>query len=57
MAQIDVTNSIKALKLSLADNEQFYINGDITEERYVYMRNQIEMQLNYYLSLFGDDDV
>jgi len=57
MAHIDVTNSIKALELNLSDNEEFYINGDIDEKTYLYMKSQIEMKLHYYLSLFGDDDV
>jgi len=52
MAHIDITNSIKALELNLSNNEEFYINGDIDEKRYIYMRDQIEMTLTYYLSLF-----
>ena len=55
MAHIDVTNSIKALEMHLIDNEEFYINGDIDEKRYIYMRDQIEMTLSYYLSLFEEE--
>jgi hypothetical protein len=54
MMHIDVTNSIKALELNLSDNEEFYINGDIDEKRYIYMRDQIEMHLHYHLSLFDE---
>lgn len=56
MVQLDITNSIKALKINLSDNEQFYINGDIDEKTYLYMKSQIEMKLHYYLSFFGDED-
>lgn len=56
MAHIDVTNSIEALKVNLLSNEEFYINGEIDKERYIYMKDQIEMHLHYYLSLFSDDE-
>ena len=36
MVAIDKTNTIKALELNLSDNEEFYINGDIDEKRYIY---------------------
>jgi hypothetical protein len=55
MTHIDVTNSIKALEMHLIDNEEFYINGDIDEKRYIYMKDQIEMHLHYYLSLFDEE--
>jgi hypothetical protein len=54
MAYKDITKSIEALELNLIANEEFYINGDIDEKRYIYMRDQIEMTLNYYLSLFEE---
>ena len=54
MAHIDVTNSIEALGVNLFCNEEFYINGDIDERTYIYRRDQIEMTLSYYLSLFED---
>ena len=55
MAHIDVTNSIEALKVNLLCNEEFYINGEIDEKRYIYMKNHLEMTLSYYLSLFEEE--
>lgn len=55
MAAIDITNTIKALELNLSDNEEFYINGEIDEKRYRYMKSHLEMHLNYYLSLFDEE--
>jgi hypothetical protein len=55
MVAIDKTNTIKALELNLSDNEEFYINGDIDEKRYIYMRDQIQMRLSYYLFLFDEE--
>ncbi len=52
MKQTNITNNIEGLKLNLLDNEEFYANGDIDEETYVYTKQQIEMKLNYYLSMF-----
>jgi len=55
MIVIDITKSIKALEQNLLSNEEFYINGDIDEKRYIYMRDQIEMTLSYYLSFFDEE--
>jgi len=54
MAHIDVTNSIESLEHNLLCNEEFYINGDIDERTYIYKRDQIQMTLSYYISLFEE---